>query len=165
VHLSPADADVDGGIHLDAEVDLDAQLARAHDLVAAHLEGPVARADYVQTVEYDPELHRWYVRFGCDGRDATTIYFDLHQRTLRYEVYFLPDPTANHLELYGFLLRCNHAMYGARFSIGPDGDVYLVGRVALEHLSTEELDRVIGVLYELVERYFQPAVRIAFRRG
>jgi hypothetical protein len=32
------------------------------------------------------------VRFGCDGRDAATIYFDLHQRTLRYEVYFLPDP-------------------------------------------------------------------------
>ena len=47
---------------------------------------------YIQTVEYDPELRRWYVRFGCDGRDATTIYFDLHQRTLRYEVYFLPDP-------------------------------------------------------------------------
>jgi hypothetical protein len=136
----------------------------AHALIAAHLEGPVANESYVQVVEYDPELRRWYVRFTCDGRQATTIYFDLHQRTLRYEVYFLPDPPANHLELYGFLLRCNHAMYGARFSIGPDGDVYLVGRVALEHLSTEELDRVIGVLYELVERYFQPAVRIAFRR-
>ena len=44
----------------------------------------------VQHVEYDPELRRWYVRFGCDGRDAATIYFDLHQRTLRYELYFLP---------------------------------------------------------------------------
>ena len=67
------------------------------------------------------------MRFGCEGRDATTIYFDLHQRTLRYEVYFLPDPPRNHLELYQFLLRRNHTMYGARFSIGPDGDLYLVG--------------------------------------
>ena len=49
-------------------------------------------------------------------------------------------------------------MYGARFSIGPDGDLYLVGRVALEHLDVEELDRIIGVLYELVERWFQPVV-------
>ena len=64
----------------------------ARTLVAAHLEGPVAAEPWVQTVEYDPELPRWYVRFGCDGRDAATIYFDLHQRTLRYEVYFLPDP-------------------------------------------------------------------------
>ena len=137
----------------------------AHELIAAHLEGPVAAEPYIQTVEYDPELRRWYVRFGCDGRDATTIYFDLHQRTLRYEVYFLPEPPTNHLELYRFLLQRNHTMYGARFSIGPDGDVYLVGRVGLEHLDVGELDRVIGVVYDLVERYFQPAVKIAYRRA
>jgi len=140
------------------------ELAAARKLVARHLEGPVAAQAYVQTVEYDPELCRWYVRFGCEGRDATTIYFDLRQRTLRYEVYFLPDPPANHLELYRYLLRRNHAMYGAKFSIGPDGDVYLVGRVALEHLSEEELDRIIGVLYEVVETWFQPIVRLAYQR-
>jgi len=141
-------------------VDLDA----AHDLVATHLEGPVAAEDYVQTVEYDPELRRWYVRFTCDARDATTIYFDLHQRTLRYEVYFLPIPPANLEALYELLLRANHTMYGARFSLGPDGDVYLVGRVALEHLTTHELDRIIGVLYELTDRFFPPAVRLAYPR-
>ena len=139
-------------------------LSAAHELVARHLEGPVAGAEYIQTVEYDPELRRWYVRFGCEGRDATTIYFDLHQRTLRYEVYFLPDPPANHLELYRYLLRRNHSFYGAKFSVGPDGDVYLVGRVALEHLSEEELDRIIGVLYEITETWFQPIVQLAFRR-
>jgi len=136
----------------------------ARELVARHLEGPVAAAEYIQHVEYDSELRRWYVRFGCDGRDATTIYFDLHQRTLRYEVYFLPDPPANHVDLYSYLLRRNHTMYGARFSIGPDGDIYLVGRVALEHLTVIELDRIIGELYELVETWFQPVVGIAFGR-
>jgi len=137
--------------------------AAAHELVASHLEGAVAGEPYIQTVEYDPELHRWYVRFGCDGRDATTIYFDLRPRTLRYEVYFLPDPPAHHLDLYRYVLRRNHTLYGARFSIGPDGDLYLVGRVALEHLSVEELDRIIGVLYETVETWFQPIVRLAYR--
>lgn len=140
-------------------------LDSSHQLVATHLEGPVANESYVQVVEYDPELRRWYVRFTCDGRDATTIYFDLHERTLRYEVYFLPLPPRNHLELYEFLLRRNHDMYGARFSLGPDGDVYLVGRVALEHLTVDELDRIIGVLYELTERWFQPVVRLAYGPG
>ena len=119
----------------------------------------------MQTVEYDAQIPRWYVRFGCDGRDAATIYFDLHQRTLRYEVYFLPDPPAHHEELYRFMLQRNHTSYGAHFSIGPDGDCYLVGRVLLEHLDVDELDRIIGVLYELVERWFQVAVGIAFRRS
>jgi hypothetical protein len=144
---------------------LPGDLAAAHALVAEHLERHVAAEDHVQTVEHDAELHRWYVRFTCDARDATTIYFDLHQRTLRYEVYFLPVPETSGLEpLYELLLRANHSMYGARFSIGPDGDVYLVGRIALEHLTARELDRVIGVLYELTERWFQPVVRIAYPR-
>jgi Putative bacterial sensory transduction regulator len=150
-------------VHLTPD-ELATQERAAHDLIDAHLVGSVAGEEYIQTVEYDPELRRWYVRFGCDGRDAATIYFDLHQRTLRYEIYFLPDPPTNHLDLYRFLLQRNHTMYGARFSIGPDGDVYLTGRVALEHLDEHELDRIIGVLYELVETWFQPSIRIAYRR-
>ena len=149
-------------MHDDDPLELAARERAAQQLLATHLEGHVADEPWIQTVEYDRDLRRWYVRFGCDGRDATTIYFDLHQRSLRYEVYFLPDPPAHHLELYRSLLRRNHDLYGARFSVGPDGDIYVTGRVALEHLTVEELDRVIGVLYELVERSFQSAVRIAY---
>lgn len=144
----------------DELLDLDA----AHALVDAHLFGPVRDEPAVQHVEYDPEIPRWYVRFGCEGRDAATIYFDLHQRTLRYELYFMPDPPRNRFELYEWLLRRNHTIYGAKFSLGPDGDVYLVGRLALEHLTEWELDRIIGVLYELVEQWFQPAIRLGFGR-
>jgi hypothetical protein len=148
-------------VHDDAPLDPQAWQA-VHDLVASHLEHDVAREPWIQTVEYDAEIPRWYVRFGCDGRDAATIYFDLHQRTLRYEVYFMPDPPARHAELYAFLLRRSHDMYGAHFSVGPDGDIYLVGRVLLEHLDRAELDRIVGVLYEAVERWFQPAIRLGF---
>jgi hypothetical protein len=144
---------------------LDSEIDAAHALIDAHLWGPVREQPSVQHVEYDPELRRWYLRFGCDGRDAATIYFDLHQRTLRYELYFLPSPEAEsrRAELHEWLLRRNHDMYAARFSLGPDGDVYLTGRVALEHLTEQELDRIIGVLFELTERRFQPAVTIAYR--
>jgi hypothetical protein len=155
-------SDVGAG-HDDRPPDLEVRLAK-HDLIAGHLEREVAPQEWVQTVEYDPEIPRWYVRFGCEGRDAATIYFDLHQRTLRYEVYFMPDPPAHHAELYGFLLQRNHQTYGAHFSVGPDGDIYIVGRVLLEHLDARELDRIVGVLYELVERWFQPAIRIGFAK-
>jgi putative sensory transduction regulator len=132
-------------------------------LVAEHLTGPVAKQPYVQHVEHDPEISRWYVRFTCEGRDASTIYFDLDQRSLRYELYFMPDPPRNHQELYRWLLRRNHhGLYAARFSLGADNDVYIVGRVPYEHLDEEELDRVIGVLYELVETWFQSAIKIGF---
>ncbi len=137
--------------------------AAAHTLLHEHLFGPVAAEAWVQAVEHDPEIPRWYVRFGCDGRDAATIYFDLHQRSLHFELYFLPDPPRGHEALYRSLLRWNHATYGARFSIGPDGDIYLTGRRLLEHLDGAELDRLLGVLYALTERYFQTAVALGFR--
>jgi hypothetical protein len=133
-------------------------------MIAEHLDRVIAHEPWVQTVEYDASIPRWYVRFGCDGRDAATIYFDFHQRTLRYELYFLPDPPDNHEELYRYLLRRNHTTYAAHFSIGPDGDVYLVGRTLLEHLDEAELDRIIGSLYELVETWFQPVLKLTFRR-
>ena len=141
-----------------------AVLAAVHELIDTHLFGPVANEAAVQHVEYEAELRRWYLRFGCDGRDAATIYFDLHQRTLRYELYFLPAPEDETRlpALHAWLLRRNHDLYGARFSLGPDGDVYLTGRVAIEHLTTEELDRIIGILFELTERWFQPVVQLAY---
>ena len=139
--------------------------AEAQELLARQLEGPVAAEPWVRHVEHDPELGRWYLRFACDTRDAATIYFDVHDRTLRYELYFLPDPPALPLEFYRWLLRRNHTTYGAHFSLGPDGDVYLVGRVLLEHLDEAELDRVIGVLYETVETAFPTAIRLAFGAG
>jgi hypothetical protein len=135
-----------------------AAVALLHD----HLEGQVAAEPYVQTVEFDPAITRWYVRFGCDGRDAATIYFDLHQRSLHYEVYFLPDPPLRREELLAMLLRANHERYGAHFSIGPDGDLYLTGRVLLEHLDAVALDRTIGEIYEVTERWSATAAAIAF---
>lgn len=134
----------------------------AQELLARRLAGPVAAEPWVQHVEHDPRIGRWYVRFGCDARDAATIVFDVHPRTLRYELYFLPDPPGDPLALYTWLLRRNHTAYGAHFSLGPDGDVYLVGRVLLEHLDDDGLDRVIGILYELVEVGFPTARRLAF---
>ena len=139
-------------------------LERKKAMIASHLEHVVVHEPWVQTVEYDATIPRWYVRFGCDGRDAATIYFDLHQRTLRYECYFLPDPPAFHEDLYRYLLRRNHDTYTAHFSIGPDGDLYITGRTLLEHLNEDELDRIIGVIYELVENWFQPVLDLTFRR-
>ena len=99
----------------------------AHALVDRHLTGPIAELPAIQHVEYEAALRRWYVRFTCDGRDATTIYFDLHQRTLRHEVFFLPAPDdpERRAELAVWVLQRNHGLYGTRFSMGPEGDLYL----------------------------------------
>ena len=134
----------------------------AHEVIHRHLTESVAHEDYIQTVEYDDSIPRWYVRFGCDGRDATTIYFDLHQRSLHLEVYFLPAPQYHQQEIFELLLRANHDAYGIAASIAPDGEIYLRGRRLLDHLDAAELDRLIGSVYVFTERWFPRVVKLAF---
>lgn len=129
-------------------------------LLHRHLFGPVASEPWVQAVEHDASIPRWYVRFTCEGRDAATIYFEVHQRTLHYEVFFMPNPPAGHEDGFRYLLRRNHSMHaaGIRFSLGPGDDVYLIGRTPLERLDEVALDGIVGALYEAVETWFAHAV-------
>lgn len=129
-----------------------------------HLVRDVAREPWVQHVEYDPECDRWYVRFGTEDRDAATVYLTLRERSLHYELFFLPAPDVLSADFLAWLLRRNRDIYGARFSLSDDGDIYLDGRVALEHLTITELDRVLGVLYECTDLWFAAAVQRAFGR-
>lgn len=118
----------------------------------------------VAAVERDPEVVRWYVRVNGEAKDVYSVWFELHQRTLRYETYFIPAPAAEPARLYEYLLRRNLDQYGAAFAIGAEDAVFLVGRLPVEAVSEEELDRVLGSLWVYVERSFPTAVKLAFGR-
>ena len=135
---------------------------QAADLVREHLTGPVSAEEWVQHVEFDPELERWYLRFTCEGRDATTIYFDLRPRSLRYEIYFMPDPPKNHLELYRWLLRRNARLHGIAFAVDDAGDVYLVGRLPLVGVTPATLDALLGALLDTADSSFDPLLAMGF---
>jgi hypothetical protein len=118
----------------------------------------------VAAVERDRESgeRRWFVRVRGEEKDVFTIWFTLRQRTLHYETYVMPAPEENHGALFEHLLRRNRHLYGAAFAIGDEDAVFLVGQLANDAITADELDRVLGSLYAWVEQYFRPAMRIGF---
>ena len=104
----------------------------------------------------------WFVRLNGEERDSFTVRFHLDQRTLRYETYVMPAPEENHAELYRHLLVRNAKLYGAAFAVGEEDAVYLMGRLPHELIDDDELDRVLGSLYQWMEQCFRPAMRIGF---
>ena len=94
-----------------------------------------------------------------EQKDTFTIWLTLRQRTLHYETYVMPAPEENHQEFYEHLLRRNLKLYGAAFAIGEEDAVFLVGQVANEAITDDELDRILGSLYAWVEQFFRPALR------
>jgi hypothetical protein len=139
---------------------LDALDARISAWLAEQLDAnPVVAA-----VERDVESgeRRWFVRVRGEQKDVFTIWFHLRQRTLHYETFVMPAPEEHHAELYEHLLRRNLKLYGAAFAIGEEDALFLVGQLANAHVDEDELDRILGSLYEWVEAFFRPAMRIGY---
>jgi hypothetical protein len=142
------------------EAELAALAGRIEDWLARQLaENPVVAA-----VERDEESgeRRWFVRVLGEAKDVFTIWFHLRQRTLHYETYVMPAPEENEGTLYQHLLKRNLKLYGAAFAIGEEEAIFLVGQIANSAVDDDELDRILGSLYQWVEQYFQPALRIGF---
>lgn len=132
--------------------------------IDAWLAGQLDENPVVAAVERDHESgeRRWFVRVTGEEKDVFAVWFTLRQRTLHYETYVMPAPEENPAELYEHLLRRNRQLYGMAFAIGEEDAVFLQGRLANDAITPDELDRVLGSIYEWVERSFRPAMRIGF---
>ena len=123
----------------------------------------VTTEECVASVERaEPPLRRWYIRLLGEEKSVFSIWLTLQQRSLHFETYFVPAPEENHAQLYEYCLRHNVKLRGARFAIGAEDAVFLVGEIAAGDVADDELDRILGTLYEATERHFRPAMRIGY---
>lgn len=111
------------------------------------------------TVHGEP---RWYVRLVGDEKDFITVWLTLGQRTLRYETYFMPAPVDHVDEVMALLLRRNDTLVGVHFSIGDEDAIYLRGEVPDGAVNADELDRILGTVYQVVESNFRAFIRLGF---
>jgi len=82
--------------------------------------------------------------------------------TLRYETYVMPAPEENAEHLYESVLRRNERLVGAHFSIGAEDALFLRGELPLALVCEAELDRIVGTIYDIVEKAFPSLIRIGF---
>jgi hypothetical protein len=111
------------------------------------------------SVVYAEEVDgRWAVRMRQEVRDATTVWFEPGERSLRYEAYVMPvaGPEAHRLAL-----RRNMRSWRAFFAVDDEGALVIRGRLAADTVTTGELDLVLGEIYDLVEISFGHLVEIA----
>ncbi|MCI0425645.1 MAG: YbjN domain-containing protein [Actinobacteria bacterium] len=117
------------------------------------LEDPESSVVYAEEVD-----GRWAVRMAQQARDFTTVWFDVGERSLRYEAYVIPDvgPAAHHL----VLLR-NMRSWRVFFAIDHEDSILLRGRLPADRVTHGELDLVLGEIYDTVETTFPLLVEIA----
>lgn len=94
----------------------------------------------------------------------TTVWFGVGQRTVSIEAYVLPRPAQRAEEVYRQALTRNAGTRRMAFALDRLGDLIIVGKIALEHLTDDEMELCLGEVYDLVEVSFSALVRAAFGR-
>lgn len=118
--------------------------------------------DEDSSVEYAEEVEgRWAVRMRQEARDATTIWFDIGERSLTFEAYVLPEPRAP-AEVHRQAMVRNARAWRCFFAVDQERAIVLRGRIAADRVTLDELDRVLGEVYETIELAFRPMVRAGF---
>jgi hypothetical protein len=139
------------------------ELDALEELIDKWLETQKQELPILREVVRDADIpRRWYVRLEGETRDVSTVWLTLGQRTLKYETYFLPAPENNREKLFELLLRRNYELVGAQFGIGPEEAIFLTGELPFHAVDEHELDRILGSIWEFVERHWSAVLRIGF---
>ena len=93
---------------------------------------------------------------------TTNTLMSIGEHSVRVEAFVCRQPDENHEAVYRFLLKRNRRFYGVAYTLDKIGDIYLIGRMALESVTADEIDRVLGQVLEAVDTDFNTLLELGF---
>jgi len=131
--------------------------------VVTDLHGTVAGAlDEAELEWSSPGAGQFFVKLPGTHKLATMCWLVLGQHALLVEAFVCRKPDENAEDFLRFLLRRNARMYAVAFSVDAAGDVYLVGRLPLQAVTADEVDRLLGSVLQYADESFDPLLEIGF---
>ena len=103
------------------------------------------------------------VELPGERRLKTNTILSIGEHSVRVEAFVCRKPDENHEGVYRFLLKRNRRLYGVAYTIDNVGDIYLVGRMSLESVTPDEVDRILGQVLEAVDSDFNTLLELGFR--
>jgi hypothetical protein len=103
------------------------------------------------------------VELPGERRLTTNTILSIGEHSVRVEAFVCRKPDENHEGVYRFLLKRNRRLYGVAYTLDNVGDIYLVGRMALASVTSDEIDRVLGQVLEAVDSDFNTLLELGFR--
>jgi hypothetical protein len=102
------------------------------------------------------------VELPGDRKLITNTLLSIGEHSVRVEAFVCRRPDENHEGVYRFLLKRNRRLYGVAYTLDNIGDVYLIGRMALDVINADEVDRVLGQVVEAVNSDFNTLLELGF---
>lgn len=123
----------------------------------------IRRALAEAEVEYDePQSGAFVANLPGQKRLKTACWLVLGGQGLAIEAFVVRKPDENHERVYGWLLSHNARMFAVSWSIDDSGDIYLTGRLPLAAVTSESIDRLLGVVLDYADSAFNTLLELGF---
>lgn len=132
-------------------------------MTPAEAEG--ALRGYLGSAEIEWELvppSTYVVTLPGEHKLRTTAALTVGAHALTVNAFVARNPDENHELVFRWLLERNRRMYAVSFAIDHLGDIYLVGRLPLDAVTSDELDRVMGSVLEYSDGSFNTILEMGF---
>ena len=92
----------------------------------------------------------------------TPCRLDVGEHAFGVHAFVARKPDENHEKVYRWLLERNLKMYGVAFAVDRLGDIYLDGRLPLEAVTPDEVDRLLGAVLTYSDDSFNTILELGF---
>ncbi len=92
----------------------------------------------------------------------TTCRLEVGPHALSVHAFVARNPDENHEAVYRWLLERNLKLYAVAFAIDASGDIYLDGRLPLESVTVDEVDRLLGSVLTYADESFNTILELGF---
>ena len=95
-------------------------------------------------------------------RLQTHCWLVVREQALFVQAFVCRRPDEDHEAVYRFLLQRNARLYGVHYMLDRIGDIHLVGRVPLDGVTPDEVDRLLGQVLEAADGDFNTLLELGF---
>ncbi|MCV7421193.1 YbjN domain-containing protein [Mycobacterium yunnanensis] len=97
-----------------------------------------------------------------ERRLVTNTILTVGDHTVRVEAFICRKPDEDFEKVYRYLLRRNRRLFGVAYTLDNLGDIYLVGKIALESVTPAVIDGILGQVVQAVEADFNMLLELGF---
>jgi hypothetical protein len=115
-----------------------------------------------QGLDYEQQGNTFLVTLPGEKKLQTHCALIVGDHSLSINAFVIRKPDENEAAVHHWCMSKNAAMYGLAFAINPLGDIYLVGRLPLDAVNTQELDRLLGAVLQYSDSSFNPLLELGF---
>ena len=102
------------------------------------------------------------VQLPGEAKLRTTVSLLVGDQGVSASAFVVRRPDENHEAFYRWLLARNTRLPGVAFCLDRAGDVYLVGRLPVEGVTEESLDRLLGAVLSAADASFNDLLALGF---